>query len=258
MIGTLIAGIDPFWVIVAIWVVAALLGGGKKKQKPRPGAGAAPAPRRAESQPSGLFGELGRALQELKRAEDEARQRAPGQPSATPTPAPDQAARAYLEQRRKQAPPPRRAPPKREVFYPKPKAPAPRGSRAVELTMEDERDLSSEEGAELAVLDYDEEAREVVEERLRAAERRGRGREGESLEVLTPEQIARRQAVLGGAAIGGRAEHAAFHERLAATARPTVAATAAASSRLARFATGRVRDAVVLSEVLGKPMGERM
>jgi hypothetical protein len=206
-----------------------------------------------------LFGELGRALEKLKRAEEEARRRASGQPSARPSAAPDQAARerAYLEQKRRQAPPARRAPPKREVFYPKPQLPARRGSLAVEFTMEDDRDLSSEEGAELAVLDYDEESRKVVEERLRAAERRGRGREDESLEVLAPEQVARREAVSEAAAIGGRVEHAAFHERLAATARPPVVAAAAARNPLARFATGRIRDAVVLSEILGPPLGER-
>lgn len=133
---------------------------------------------------------------------------------------------------------------------------------------DDDADKSSEDElvASLEGVDYDEQAEQLVGARRRGADREVR--RDVSVEELSAEQVTRRAARVD-EAIGGRAEHEEWHERVQARdvqprpgqvpgapapARPVGAARA---SLLARFATGSVRDAVVLSEILGRPRGAR-
>jgi hypothetical protein len=209
----------PWWALIVLWVVVAMLS--PKKKRP-------PAPSLPISEPPGEggeeLGELGKALQALKQAEEKAR--------------------------RRPAPKPYRA----EVFHPKPRPEPPKRAR---VRLQPARDDRSSEDAMVVSLegrDYDEEADRVVASRRRAAERKVR--KAESLESLSAEQAARRSASLGGQAIGGRAEHAEWHQRLQDTGAPAPGKPAPPNA-LARFATGRLQDAFVLSEILGRPLSER-
>jgi hypothetical protein len=108
----------------------------------------------------------------------------------------------------------------------------------------------------LEVTDYDLEAERIVAERQRAAERRVRVEA--SVEELSAAQAARRKVGREGTPIGGAAEHAQWHERIAAAAPPAAALRPkAARDRLSRYADGSLKGALVLSEVLGRPVGER-
>lgn len=216
------------WAIV-VFVAVALLLGGRRKKPPQ-------ASHRVQSpdQPvPSLFGEFGKALEQLKRAEAEAR-RTPQQ-GASPRLVQDDAerAKAYLEQRKQTLKGKARV--ERKVFVPR-EQPA-RGSRAMvtrpAMPLADDDAGKSSEGVSLEVRDYDTEAEPLAAARAKAA--------GQSA-----------------VAIGGAAEHAEWHQRQAAdaqTGRPSVKAHR--RGVLARFADGSLRGAVVLGEILGRPIAER-
>jgi hypothetical protein len=234
----------PWWVFIVAWVLLASLS--PKKKRP-PVAGGQPEP-----PVDGELGELGRALRQLAQAEEQAlkKQQAP-EPSGE---APVAEARRPAPQRRP-PPPSSRKTVKREVFYPKPQR-APRKKPIVAALEDDDADKSSEDPLVVSMegQDYDSEAERIIAARHRAAEREVR--EDRSVEALSAEQAARRTAGPEGRPIGGAAEHAEWHKRLAAEAVPRDAA-AARPGRLSRFATGRLKDAVILREVLGRPVGQR-
>lgn len=219
-----VADFNPIWPIIILWAVAAIFGK-KKKPVPRPGASAGPAgsgPGAAIGAMSGAVAtDLAHALQALKAAEASARH------AAAPDAMPDQAARAraYLESRKAQAPQ-RRAqlPPQREVFFPKPRP---------SLVLEDDSDQSQETG-DADATDFDDQAEGIVNARLKEAEEFSR--------VLAPDES--RRLSVRPAASPSTAE--------------APAAPALAGGILARFATGRARDALILGEILGRPMGERL
>lgn len=239
---------ENLWPILILWVAAAIFSAARKKRPQPPRAETAP----GEPQPS-LFGDLNRALEQLKRAEEEARRKQQGE---SPRLLQDDAAhaKAYLEQR-KQATQGRKKP-ERKVFLPKEKpARASRITRAPMPLADDDADKSSETEA-VEVLDYDAEAEAVARVRLRPADQRTR--RDVSVEEMSEEQVARRTADRGGAAIGGATEHREWHQRQVADAQ-TLRASVPAPRRgvLARFADGSLRGAIVLGEILGRPVSGR-
>ena len=212
------------------------------------------------------MGELSRALAELKRAEQEVLQDRKAPPPGQPAAGPDAAtARRALEQR-KAAPSVVRGQGairagvakggdlvKRRVFMPKPKPAPGRVNRPVEYDPDqafEDPTIISLEG-----LDYDAAAEQVVQTRIKAAELRDAQREDASLEEMSAAQLARRADRAPAAAIGGKTEHEAWHQRRDAVVKAPEAKPAA--SRLSRFGGGRIREAIVLSEILGRPVGER-
>jgi hypothetical protein len=245
---------EGLWWIVALWVIAALFGG--RRRRP-----ASPPAETGESG-SGLSNEFLRALEELKRAEQEAERRltgtAPQQreaPTSVAAASTEREAKYYLEQR-KQAARRKVQPGQRlEVFVPRGEPARGRPPRRSARPLETAADTRSSEIEPVVVplesRDYDEEAQRIVAERRRAAER-----EGVSIEGLSEAQLARR-GERPAVAIGGAAEHAEWHERLEATGRAPARAGRAERNPLARFADGSLRSAVVLSEILGPPLGER-
>jgi hypothetical protein len=257
---TLLLADAGIWPLLIFAVVAMLLGGGRKK-----GARQGPTPTEGGTG-GGLMSELNRALEELKRAEREARQRheAPRQPPPGET-SPQARSQPAQQQRRVVAKSITRGQAaagsgvrggdliKRQVYLPKGK-PAPRRTvRPVEYdpdqAFEDPTIISLER------LDYDDDATQLVEARIKAAAQRDVAREDASLEEMSAAQLARRADRAPAEAIGGKAEHDAWHARRDAVT--SVPAKQPAASRLSRFGGGRMRDAIVLSEILGRPVGER-
>lgn len=238
---------ENLWPILILWVAAAIFSAARKKRPQPPRAEAAP----GEPQPS-LFGDLNRALEQLKRAEEEARRKQQGEsPRLLQDDAAD--AKAYLEQRKQAAQ--GRKQPERKVFLPKEKpARASRITRAPMPLADDDADKSSETEA-VEVLDYDAEAEAVARLRLRPADQ-GTQRDV-SVEGMSEKQAARRSA-RPPVAIGGVAEHAQWHERQVVDAQ-TLRTSVPAPRRgvLARFADGSLRGAIVLGEVLGRPASGR-
>jgi hypothetical protein len=238
------------WAIVVFLGVALLLGG-RRKTPPQ-------ASRRQESphEPApSLFGELGRALEQLKRAEAEAR-RAP-QHDVSPRLVQDDAgrAKAYLEQRKQTLKGKARI--ERKAMVPREQPARPSRamvSRSAMPLVDDDADKSSE-AVSLVTRDYDDDGQQIVAARLSAVDRGARPA-GDS-EALSATQAARRSA-RPAVAIGGAAEHTQWHQGQAADAQ-TGRSSVQAPRRgvLARFANGSLRGALVLSEVLGPPVGER-
>ncbi len=241
-----------FWPIVVFAIIAMLLGGGKKKT----GRTTAP-PVDGEQGGGGLMSELSKALEELKRAEREA---ARGEDATTAPTAPPPAPTVRRTSVRIQGGVARELKGgelvRRQVFMPKPKPSRPAGGRFVRATQPDpDQAFEDPTVVSLEQRDYDDEAEKVVTAREAFAARRAARRE-ESVEEMSAAQKARRADRAPAQAIGGRAEHAAWHEREeAATAGAAVATPAA--GRLGRFVRGRMKDAVVLSEILGKPVSQR-
>jgi hypothetical protein len=136
------------------------------------------------------------------------------------------------------------------------KALAPQGRmRAVRpaLPFEDDDADKSSENVSLEVRDYDDEAERIIEARRQAAEHRV-VRVDETSEGLSALQQARR-ASRQNLAIGGTAEHGAWHGEIGKTVetvKPVRPAT-----RLGRFADGSARSAIILGEVLKPPVGQR-
>jgi hypothetical protein len=238
---------ENLWPILILWVAAAIFSAARKKRPQPPRAEAAP----DEPQPS-LLGGLSQALEQLKRAEEEARRKQQGE---SPRLLQDDAAhaKAYLEQRKQAAR--GRKKPERKVFLPKEKPARPsRITRAPMPLADDDADKSSETEA-VEVLDYDAEAEAVARVRLRPADQ-GTQRDV-SVEGMSEQQAARRSA-RPAVAIGGVAEHAQWHERQVVDAQ-TLRTSVPAPRRgvLARFADGSLRGAIVLGEVLGRPVSGR-
>ena len=234
---------ENLWPILILWVAAVIFGAARKKRPQPPRAEAAP----GEPQPS-LFGDLNRALEQLKRAEDEARRKQQGE---SPRLLQDDAAhaKAYLDQRKQAAQ--GRTKPDRKVFLPKERpARASRITRAPMPLADDDADKSSETEA-VEVLDYDAEAEAVARLRLRAADQGTR--RDVSVEGMSEEQAGRRSA-RPAVAIGGVAEHAQWHETVKP---PEGRAAGVRRGVLARFADGSLRGAIVLGEVLGRPVSGR-
>ncbi|MBI1723234.1 MAG: hypothetical protein HYR48_04925 [Gemmatimonadetes bacterium] len=228
-----------FWPIVVLWILVVLLG-----RKKRPAHPPASSEKPAIEPPSAVMGELSRALQELKQAEDLARKKE----SARPVTGGASKAQAYLEHRKQQA--------RGKVFLPQGKQPRPAKAKHPSVAFEDDDADKSSEAMDVEVRDYDEEADRIVQARRKLADRGERAQI--SLEELSPQQAARRGAVQEGRAIGGAAEHAEWHARQASEAQARGdTEEGPRRGRLARFADGSMRGALVLSEILGRPRGER-
>ena len=207
---------EQLWPLVVLWILFSVLGG--KKKRP-PGSG-----QQATGGGSSLTNKFAAALEELKRAE--------------------------LEARRKQS----------EMFVPVVFEPKPRASSIAHRAPAAADDESSEDVSTVeGVADYDEDAGRIIEARRQAVAARRQRREERSAEELTPEQLARRGARQD-IAIGGKAEHDAWHLEMRATEtaqqlrRGSDGADKAARV-LRRLADGSARGAVVLSEILGRPRG---
>ena len=233
---------DAIWPIVILWVVLTVLGSRKKKAQ----AAAAAPPRSSGGPPpnaqGGFLEEMRRSLEEMQRAAAEqgrGKRVAPG-PPATLT------AETWLESRRQLG-----GAGQSRVTAAMRRKPAQRSTRPLD---DDDAEKSSEDAAvaSLEVTDYDTEVETLVAQRAKAADRGGRA-EG-SAEGMSEVQSARRvgrQPV----PIGTVKEHAAWHQEIGVPA--AAAATARARGPLARWADGSLRGAVVLSELLGRPVGER-
>lgn len=212
-----LAAFNPVWFFVAWVLIVGIFG--KKKKREEPKAPSAPAkPEGQVAASSGPMGELVRALAELKAAEQAARR---GTPSAA-EPGRHAQAKAYLDARKVAAMKRRPSAQKREVFLPKPRP---------SLTLEDDQSESLET-TDADATDFDEEAERIAAERARAAEEWAR----------EPSPDEQRRLV---------------EKPTTQTAPAETASAAQGRHPLARFATGRVRDVVVLGAILGRPVGER-
>lgn len=241
------------WVLLIIWAAIMILS--PKKKRPQPGA-TGPA---GAGEPTGLMGQLNRALEELKRAEQEALARRQGTepprlPPAAPRSGPAPKAAAYRLGTRGEGAPTV----KRQVYYPKGKAVAKPGRSVAPRPIEFDPDQSFEDPTVISLerLDYDEDAEQLIQARRAAAEQRDGSREDGSVEGMSAAQLARRADRAPAEAIGGIAQHEAWHQKRDAMIAPAPAAEQR-SRGLARFAGGRARDAIVLSEILGRPVGDR-
>ncbi len=235
------ADFNPVIPIIILWA-AAVIFGKKKRQAQRPGATESQRSLSPDPDAGAIRGaaatDLARALEALKAAEESARHprpastlhEAPTRQGTAPGLMPDQTerARAYLETRKAQARSHLARQPQREVFQPK-------SSKArTRLSLEDHSELS-QDALEGDTTDFDDDAVRIADARLKEAEDFER--------VLAPGESRRMAARITAAPAPAPA-----------VARPT---PAPAASVLSRFATGRLRDAVILSEILGRPMGER-
>lgn len=234
------------WPIIIFAILAILFGGGKKKT----GRTTAPPPEGGGG--GGLMSELARALEELKRAEREAAQ---GSDVQLPLPQAPTVTRTTV---RMQGGVPRSVKGgelvRRQVFVPKPKATSRAGRFARAAAPDPDQAFEDPAALSLEQRDYDDEAEKIIKARESVAARRAARRE-ESVEGLSAEQKARRADRDEAQPIGGKAEHDAWHTRRdevqqAPETRPV-------ASRLSRFGGTRMRDAVILAEILGKPVGQR-
>lgn len=244
---------ESLWPILVLWILAAIFGGRKK----RPPAEPQPTAPRAEG--DGLLGgfgsELNRALEQLKNAERVARERqagtAPAPRLSTGSTVREARAKEYLAERKARSATTTAGTGKRGAVF----TPQVRSERLVQRPVrpldDDDADKTSEDLDHAVVSlegrDYDDEAEKVIAERRKSAARRDA-----SSETLSAAQTARRADRVE-VAIGGRAEHAAWH------AQSAPAASAAAPARrgpLARFADGSTRSAIILAEIFGRPRGE--
>jgi hypothetical protein len=253
---------EGLWPILILWVVFALLGGARKKRPPQRTPGVGSSPEEARLAGGSMMDQMRRAMEELKRAQEEAKRRSEAGASAGGQ---QELAREWLEQREAKRKPERRPEPprrrtaavqkvERKVFLPKPQERVVR--RPVRPLEDDDADKSSEDATVVSLEggDYDEEAERLVAERRKAFDRGGRTEA--SAEQLTAAQLQRR-ASRPAIALGGAAEHKAWHDQIVAMPAAGPAAPAKRRPPLTRLADGTVRGAVVLSEILGKPLGER-
>jgi hypothetical protein len=119
---------------------------------------------------------------------------------------------------------------------------------------DDDAEKSSEDASVMSLegTDYDLEAEQIAAARWKAADRGARS-EG-SAEVLRAAQAARR-AGRTPVPLGTAAEHAAWYQEIGAAPPPKPAQPR--RGRLARWADGSVKGAVVLGEILGRPGSAR-
>ena len=220
------------WPVVLLWlgavVIAQVLKAKRKPTGSRPASGAAP-PAEARAD---MGDALQRAMEKLKQAEREARQ-APTPPTPARIAPRDRPAQAYLE-RQKSIAASRLRQEAREVS--RRAASAAYGRRgglpvARATPLEDHGGLSQE--TEPEVVDYDDDAASLEEGRVRAIEASERG--GDE-----------------GASVVPRIAPAGAAER-ARSARPPDRPTAP----LGRFGDGSLRGAMILSEILGRPLSDR-
>jgi hypothetical protein len=241
---------EGLWPILILWAVVALLGG--RKKRPPAGGAQEDRPQDADEQ-----GELLRALQELKRAEEGAAARnrpGTGAQARSQRSTGEAGARDYLSQRKHTVT--QRGgtvqPAKRlDVF-----TPTARSDRVVrrpvrELPPDDDR--SSEVEPVVVTIegttDYDLGAERVVEERILAAELRGH-----DSQQLSKAQVTRRSE-RPAVAIGGAQQHADWHHRIDQAALTAATPALKRPGALARYADGSMRSAIILAEILGKPRG---
>ena len=221
----------PLLIFAAFAVISSLRRKAQRGNPPRPAPGNTPA---AEPR-DGFMTELRRAMEELKQVQQ---QQSSGTP-ALPQTSQEKIAAEWLAKQKA-----------RKALKPMGRV---RSSRAVVPLEDDDADKSSETGASLEGEDYDDEANKVVEARRQAAEQRV-VRLDESSETLSTLQQARR-ASRQVQAIGGTAEHAAWHGEIGAQAKTgDVVKTV---RKLGRFADGTARSAIILGEILRPPVGQR-
>lgn len=156
---------------------------------------------------------------------------------------------------RREAPPAGRRPPVAAPTRPPARRP---------LTLEEVLGLNVEPEAEESVFDYDEEATAVAEARLRPEVAEP---EAVSLEERGLKESAERDRPIEALALGGAAEHGMWRMKLEAQTQRDLAAAGgqaaeqarrrASGPRALRFVSASVRDAVVWSEILGRPVSER-
>jgi len=235
------------WPVLIFWAVFVLFARNtKRRTPPRPPASGGGAP---SAQP-GLLGELKKAMEELQAVERAERQRTAAGRQATA----DLAELRRTEQQLSAHTPKRPLTRQQAKSYVS-QAFSPRGrgvKRGGLVFPDDDADKTSEAGP-LSTEDYDEEAEQVIQARLKAADRGIRG--DQSIMGLSKAQLSRR-ASREAVAIGGRAEHAEWHDAIGSAA--PVAPKSTTLSALDRLAKGGARGAVILGELLGRPVGERM
>jgi hypothetical protein len=233
---------EGLWPLVILWVLFSIFSGAKKRRPQAPPSGPAPTPGPERAGGGDLLGELRRAMEELKRAEAETQQKQEQRP-------------AMRSQQPKRATRPGTA--RGQVFLP-PQAPRSRQPvrRPVRALEDDDADKTSE--SDIAeVRDYDSEAEQVVAERRKVADAHSAESAVVSLEDAGYELARKRSSVPEGTPIGGATQHAGWHERTAIGAPAKPVLPTARRNPLARFAGGTARGAVVLAEILGKPLSSR-
>ena len=227
----------PLLFLAAFAVMSSLAKNRQRGARRPPAADPGPGP----DQSAGFMSELRRAMEELNQAQHEQSPQAPPdrvRTQLTPqTPQEKLAAEWLIKMKARKAQATGRV----------------RSARPVVPLEDDDADKSSESGASLEGRDYDDEATQVAEARRQAAEHRV-ARTDESSETLSTLQQARR-ASRQAEAIGGSAEHAAWHGEIRASAETVKPVKPA--RRLGRFVDGTARSAIVLGEILKPPVGQR-
>jgi hypothetical protein len=204
----------------------------KKKQRgasQRPAAGSSPEPEPR----AGFMSELRRAMEELQQVQQQQ------QPPQAAQGAQEKTAADWLARQKA-----------RKALAPLGRA---RLARTVVPLEDDDADKTSESTVSLEGRDYDDDAERIIEARRQAVAHRA-VRVDESSEGLSTLQQARR-ASRQDVAIGGSAEHAAWHGEIGKTVETAKAVKTV--SRLGKFADGSARSAIILGEVLKPPVGQR-
>ena len=234
--------IAPLLFLAAFFLLSNVV---KKKQRGtprRPSAGGT-----SESEPrAGFMTELRRAMEELQQVQQQQTPQAPQTPSWQ-TPQTPQLPRTPQEKIAAEWLAKQKA---RKALVPQGRA---RPLRQVVPLEDDDADKSSENVVSLEGRDYDDDIERVVAARREAAEHRV-VRTDESSEGLSALQQARR-ASRQDLAIGGAAEHSAWHDEIGKTVETGKAVKPV--SGLGKYADGTARSAVILSELLGPPVGQR-
>jgi len=224
---------EGFLVIVAIYVVLTVVGAMQKKQREerrrsqqvlgaRPGVSSG-------IRPAAGLSVLQRALRELQRVEEEAK-------------AAQRARASQFDGRTAVAFPLRQLP----------------GALAGESDYDEEATGDAEEGQE-DVLSL--EAVNLDDESVREVEQRQRGYEVVERAAVAPVRTLPTPSVTESKIVSRIVTTLSVAEESAASEAARQAATRRAASQrspLARFATGRAREAIVLAEILQRPVGERM
>jgi hypothetical protein len=234
----------PLLVLVAFFVVSNLAKKKRQQGTPRrPELGGTPEPEPR----AGFMTELRRAMEELQQVQQQQQQQPPPPTDGWQTPQASQIhqtpqekiAAAWLAKQQQR------------------KALAPQGrmrvARPVVPLEDDDADKSSENVVSLEGRDYDDDIERTIAARRQAAEHRV-VRVDETSEGLSTLQQARR-ASRQDVAIGGTAEHSAWHAEIGKTGETVK--TVKTATRLGKFADGSARSAIILGEILRPPVGQR-